>query len=187
MRTERRVTAGRDAHATRSLLSHSAPSVPLRGKGTRGDERIASGALARMPCHTGVRHGVESPRRFWSERRRRDTPSGPNAWRAGCDLQRVLSASASMKTCICMDDAGDHVTLHAARGEVQTRSEGFAPSYETIPRCLALLAWLQEPSVPLLSPCFEQESLMIPLLVLVPIVVLLVIVVYFLLRRLPHP
>ena len=51
------------------------------------------------------------------------------------------------------------------------------------PRCLALLAWLQELGVPLLSPCFEQESLMIPLLVLVPIVVLLVIVVSFLLRR----
>ena len=55
------------------------------------------------------------------------------------------------------------------------------------PGCLARLAWLQELGVPLLSPCFEQESLMIPLLVLVPIVVLLVIVVYFLLRRVPHP
>jgi hypothetical protein len=39
----------------------------------------------------------------------------------------------------------------------------------------------------LVSPCCSQESLMIPLLVLVPIVVLLVIVVYFLLRRVPHP
>ena len=55
------------------------------------------------------------------------------------------------------------------------------------PLCLTLFAWLQAPGVPLLSPCCSQESLMIPLLVLVPIVVLLVIVVYFLLRRVPHP
>ena len=71
-------------------------------------------------------------------------------------------------------------------GRMQTRSEGFAHSYETtsVPRAARMAPRAR---CALAVSMLLQESLMIPLLVLVPIVVLLVIVVYFLLRRVPHP
>ena len=71
-------------------------------------------------------------------------PSVRDAW-----ATRRPDACGGVQTHVCMDDAGDLATLHAALWQGQTSQWGLLTPMRP-PGCLALLAWLQEPGVPLL-------------------------------------
>ena len=102
----------RDTNAARPVRAHTAP-LPLSGPHNHASRRAPAATHGRAPRAS---QGFPAYGMRWATRR--------------------PAACGGVQMHVGMDDAGDHVTLHAALGEVQTRSEGFAHAYETtsVPR-----------------------------------------------------
>ena len=102
----------RDTNAARPVRAHK-DLLPISG--------LHKNASRRAPAAT---HG-RAPRAYHG------FPAYGMRWATGRP-----DACGGVQTHVCMDDAGDHATLHAALWQVQTRSEGLSHPYETtsVPR-----------------------------------------------------